>query len=293
MDTVIRQIGHSSGNADKDASLIFIYPTGPGIGRRHVLGEYTLILGRGEDCDLQVRDNSVSRRHARIDRSAQGYTILDMKSSNGTYINNVQVSVEKPSLLQDGDYLRIGDCIFRFLSSGNVEAEYHEEIYRLTILDPLTQIHNKRYLLEFLDREVLRTVRHSRPLSLVMFDLDYFKSINDQHGHLAGDYVLREVASCVQKAVRREDLLARYGGEEFAMVLVETRLKEAIHVAERIRGMVQKYHFQFESKQLSPTISLGVAECPLDSHGSVNALIQKADENLYKAKQNGRNRVVG
>src|SRR5262249_43190695 len=151
--------------------------------------------------------------------SPGGVTVADLGSTNGTFLNDALVA---RAPLKDGDYLRVGNCIYRFLAGGNVEADYHEEIYRLTITDGLTQTHNKRYLLEFLDRELARSQRHTRPLSLVLFDIDRFKAINDELGHLAGDHVLRELAACVKAAVRREELFARYGGEEFAVVLPET-----------------------------------------------------------------------
>jgi diguanylate cyclase (GGDEF)-like protein len=276
----------------RDACLIFIYPTGSGIGQRHILGDNPIILGRGEDCDLRVVDNSVSRRHARIEPTNTGYYVLDMQSTNGTFVNDNSANDGNALLLHDGDYLRIGNCIFRFLAGGNVEAEYHEEIYRLTIIDALTQIHNNRYLMDFLEREVLRSTRHARPLSLLIFDLDRFKSINDQYGHLGGDFVLREIAICIRKTIRREDLFARYGGEEFAVVLVETNREQAMEAAERIRTLVEKHTFRFEDKSFHLTISIGIAECPLDGTANVHDLIREADENLYKAKHKGRNCVV-
>ncbi len=112
------------------------------------------MLGRGNDCDIRINDHSVSRRHARIQPGADGYYAVDLQSTNGTFVNDVPASICK---LKDGDYLRVGNCIYRFLAGGNVEAEYHEEIYRLTIIDALTETHNKRYLLEFLDRELSRS----------------------------------------------------------------------------------------------------------------------------------------
>src|SRR5262249_1351413 len=160
--------------------------------------------------------------------------------------------------LKDGDYLRIGNWIFRYLAGGNIESEYHEEIYRLTIIDALTGIHNKRFLLEFLDRELARSARHQRPLALVMFDLDRFKAINDQLGHLGGDYALRELTNCVKEAVRREELFARYGGEEFVIVLPETTLEGAADLAERVRRLVEQHPFQYEQITFQITISLGV-----------------------------------
>ena len=194
--------------------------------------------------------------------------------------------------LKDGDYLRVGNCIYRFLAGGNVEAEYHEEIYRLTIIDALTDIHNKRYLLEFLDRELSRSARYGRPLALIMIDLDHFKSINEELGHLGGDFTLREVASCVKGNVRKEELFARYGGEEFAIVLPETTLEGASAVAERIRSQVEQHCFQYEGKAYPVTISVGVAATTGENALTPNELINKADEKLFQAKHEGRNRVV-
>src|SRR6516225_3814084 len=188
----------------RDACLVHIYPTGPGMGSRYSLSDLPLVIGRGNDCDICINDHSVSRRHARIQPNADDYYAVDLQSTNGTYVNNVPASMYK---LKDGDYLRVGNCIYRFLTGGNVEAEYHEEIYRLTIFDALTDTHNKRYLLEFLDRELSRSARYSRPLCLIMFDIDRFKSINDELGHLGGDFTLREVAACIKGNVRKEELL--------------------------------------------------------------------------------------
>jgi diguanylate cyclase (GGDEF)-like protein len=195
-------------------------------------------------------------------------------------------------LLQDGDYLRVGNCIYRYLAGGNIEAEYHEEIYRLTILDGLTQIHNQRYLTEFLEREVIRSQRHARPLSVLMFDIDKFKSINDSFGHLCGDFVLRELADIIRTSVRKEDLFARYGGEEFVLVLVETNLEEGVGVAERIRSTVACHQFRFESTPVKLTISIGVATTTGDMNMTPSHLLRTADENLYQAKRTGRNKVV-
>jgi diguanylate cyclase (GGDEF)-like protein len=280
-------------STNREACLVHIYPTGPLMGIRHVLGEKPIILGRGEDCDIRILDNSVSRRHARVENLTDGFYVLDMQSTNGTFVNDQPSKDGNPILLKDGDYLRVGNCIYRYLAGGNVEAEYHEEIYRLTIIDALTQIYNQRYLMEFLEREVLRTSRHARPLSLVMLDIDRFKTINDEMGHLVGDYTLRELAAVVRKLVRREDLFARYGGEEFIVVLVETNLNQALEAAERIRVQVEKHRFQFEQQGFHLSISLGVAECSSDGTATPLELIKQADAKLYEAKRTGRNRVVG
>jgi diguanylate cyclase (GGDEF)-like protein len=273
----------------RDACLVHIYPTGPGMATRYPLGNTPLIIGRGSDCDIRINDHSVSRRHARVQPGAEGPYVVDLQSTNGTFVNDTPASMYR---LKDGDYLRVGNCIYRFLAGGNVEAEYHEEIYRLTIIDGLTEIHNKRYLVEFLDRELARSARYHRPLSLILFDIDLFKAVNDAHGHLGGDYTLRELATRIKSVIRKEELFARYGGEEFVIVLPESTLEAATIVGERVRSMVENTALQFDSKSFSITISLGVA-CTLgDATLTPTELIRQADEKLYEAKRAGRNRVV-
>jgi len=273
-----------------DACLVHIYPSGPTRGRRYPLSSDAVVLGRSDAAGIQVQDNSCSRNHARIEPTPAGFYLTDTKSLNGTFVNDQPT--RGAYLLQDGDYIRIGNAIYRFLAGGNIEAEYHEEIYRLTIIDGLTQIHNHRYLVEFLDREVARSQRHQRPLSVVMFDLDKFKAVNDQFGHLCGDYVLRELSNRIRHSVRREDLFARYGGEEFTLVLVETNKDQALEVAERLRQGVADKPFWFESMPIPVTVSLGLACLEDGDPVTADHLLKKADENLYKAKRAGRNRVV-
>jgi diguanylate cyclase (GGDEF)-like protein len=275
--------------SQRQACLVNIYPTGRGMGQRYPLGEVPIVLGRGQDCDVQIDENSVSRRHARIQPASDAYYAYDLQSTNGTYVN--EEAIEKAPL-NDGDYLRIGNCIYRFLAGGNVESEYHEEIYRLTIRDGLTDLHNKRYLLEFLDRELARSARHTRPLALLIFDIDRFKEVNDSLGHLGGDYALRELSALVRRGIRKEELFARYGGEEFAIVLPEATCEEATAIAERIRESVASESFEYEGNKFRLTISLGVAATVGDDSMTPEELIRQADERLYQAKRDGRNRVV-
>ncbi len=289
LQTVKKDLPHNaSGNARRDAILVHIYPTGQEIGTRYVVGAKPLFLGRGENCDIRINDGSVSRRHASVQLTESGCAVTDLGSLNGTFLNDTPVSA---AVLSDGDYLRVGNCIYRFLTSGNVEAEYHEEIYRLTIIDALTETHNKRYFLEFLDRELSRSKRHGRPLALVMIDIDHFKSINDRLTHLAGDVVLRELSTRIRAKVRKEELFARYGGEEFAVVLPETTCEDAVSFAERIREEIAGRPFEYDGESFSVTISLGVASTI--GHVAITPLelIEGADRALYRAKHEGRNRV--
>jgi diguanylate cyclase (GGDEF)-like protein len=289
-ETWVTVPGRMPAVAGREACLVHIYPTGPGMGTRYTLGDTPLVIGRGNDADIRINDNSVSRRHARIQPGADGYYAIDLQSTNGTFVNDTPASMYK---LNDGDYLRVGNCIYRFLAGGNVEADYHEEIYRLTIVDGLTEIHNKRYLLEFLDRELARSARYRRPLAVLLFDIDHFKAINDQTGHLGGDFTLRELALRVKGGIRKEELFARYGGEEFAVVLPETTRDGAIHIAERIRGLVEAQPFTYEGRNYPLTVSIGVATTNGEEEElTPTELLRRADERLYQAKRDGRNRVA-
>jgi len=273
-----------------EACLVHIYPSGPDMGRRHPLRPGRTTIGRGETAGVRVQDNSVSRTHAIVESNTEGCYVIDQKSLNGTHVNDRPVNGAHQ--LVDGDYVRIGNAIFRYLEGGNIEAEYHEELHRLAIVDGLTQLHNRRYLLDFLDRELARARRHERPLSVLMFDIDKFKSINDTHGHLCGDAVLRDLSNCLRPTIRREDLLARYGGEEFCVVLVETDHTQAVGAGERIRRAVEGTIFEFEGERFPVTVSVGAATVGT-KHESPDDLLQAADARLYEAKRTGRNKVVG
>jgi diguanylate cyclase (GGDEF)-like protein len=288
LQTIRSEPPSPEGEARRDAILVQIYPTGPEMGTRYSLGGAPLIVGRGETSDIRVNDHSVSRRHAVVQACEGGWAITDLGSTNGIFVNDEAAAT---AVLDDGDYVRIGNCLFRFLTGGNVEAEYHEEIYRLTIIDGLTEVFNKRYLLEFLDRELARSARYRRPVSLVLFDIDHFKRVNDDLGHLAGDAVLRELAACVKERVRKEELFARYGGEEFVVVLPETPCEDAVAFAERIREAVSARRFVYDGEVVPVTISLGVAGTLGQECYTPQELILRADKALYRAKNEGRDCV--
>ena len=271
-------------------SPMLVVISGRPLGKSFYLQKEQMVLGRDLTADISIGETAISRRHTEFSVVPEGVNCKDLGSTNGTFVNDKQL--EDASILQDGDYLRVGNCLYRYLTGGNIEAEYHEEIYRLTIQDGLTRIHNQRALTEFLDREVARSQRHKRPLSVLMFDIDKFKTINDTHGHLCGDFVLRELATCIRDTVRKEDMFARYGGEEFCMVLVETEPAEALAAGERVRSTIEKHPFRFEATPIKLTVSVGVATTTGDTVLTPAELLRQADDKLYQAKRGGRNRVV-
>ena len=270
--------------------LVKIYPPGSA-GGLLTFPDKTFMIGRGTECNLDIEDSAVSRRHAAIEKGNNGaFIIIDLGSTNGTYVNDVRITRHE---LKDGDMVRIGSHIMKFLSSANIEAQFHETIYSMMVSDGLTGIHNRRFFLESLERELARSQRHRRPLALVVFDIDHFKSINDTHGHLAGDAVLRELAHRIQSAIRKDEVFARYGGEEFVVILPEATRDKAMIFADRLRGIIADRSFDVNSISINVTISLGVSCIMGEPDVNASTLIARADQNLYSAKQAGRNRVQG
>jgi diguanylate cyclase (GGDEF)-like protein len=286
--TQITELATGPGGARPgDACIVVIY--GSELGRRVQLGAAPFEIGRSSSNDLFIDQESISRHHARISFDGSAYWVSDLGSTNGTYVNDDLISEHR---LRDGDQVRVGRSILKFMTGENVEVHYHEEIYRLMTVDGLTQIFNRRYFNEALEREVNRSKRYERVLSLIAFDLDHFKSINDTYGHLMGDSVLRLVSSAVKPRLRREDIFARTGGEEFAVLLPEIGMDGALITAEKVRAIVHAASLKHEQELIRVTVSLGVATL-LPDEASPEALYERADERLYEAKQGGRNRVAG
>ena len=273
-----------------DACLVNLHPPGPDIGRRTPLLSPQYIVGRDSEAGFVVSRSSVSRQHARLYIDDTGnWWVEDLNSTNGTFVNESRI---KNTQLADSDQVRFGDAIYKFLSGSNIESAYHEAIHNMAIQDGMTGIHNKRYFTEFLEREIAVCSRHGHPLTLVMFDVDHFKKVNDGHGHLAGDAVLKELAARIRPRIRREDLFARYGGEEFACVLPSTALSGGIVFAEHLRTLIAERPCTFENLVIPFTISLGVTTLHRETGVDTVGLIKRADETLFAAKRGGRNRVV-
>ncbi len=272
--------------------LVILYPPTAGLGQRiEIPPGMSVIIGRSAECQFQINDDSVSRRHAQVVNEGNGtFLVKDLGSTNGTHVNDRPIGQART--LKNGDRLRVGTVLLKFLSGNDIEADYHNDVYRLTISDALTETYNKRYLMENLEREIEKARRSQRVLSFVMLDIDKFKLLNDTYGHLVGDLVLREVARRIATTVRKGEVFARYGGEEFSVILPETPLAGAVEFAERARAVVAASPFEAEGNRIPVTISLGVAEFGFPfPEIKVEKLIEMADEKLYEAKAAGRNCV--
>ncbi len=278
-------------NEDKPPCIVFIHPAGPLMGVRFVLEAPSYLLGRDANADIRIDSPTVSRIHARITRNARGWVISDEGSTNGVLINHRKKRTRH--LLMDRDVVTLGDTSFKFLSGNNVEAAYHAEVYRLTIMDALTQVHNRRHFFDCLEREISSTRRHKTPLSVIMMDLDHFKKINDTHGHLVGDQLLKAVADRIRPNIRREDIFARYGGEEFAILLVHTPHENALQFATKIHRLIGGTPFVIGGKKIPLTVSIGVTTYLGKRQTDVETIVAQADRNLYRAKERGRDQVVG
>ena len=166
----------------------------------------------------------------------------------------------------------------------------NQQLETLSITDSLTGLYNRKKLNEILADQLARYKRHHHTFAVLLLDIDHFKALNDSHGHLAGDQVLKSVAKTLSHSIRSVDYAARYGGEEFVIVLPETSTSTAQELAERIRAQIQSDSYQFNDQSLKVTLSIGVAGIR-DSDETADAVIARADQMLYEAKRAGRNQV--
>lgn len=274
---------------------VFTVTSGLDAGRVLTIPKGAMIsFGRSGECTYPFEDPSLSREHAIVMRVGNDYTIKDGGSTNGTFVNDARVNA---AVLKDGDRVQLGlHTMLRFALVSAAEEEALRRVYEAAIKDGLTGVYNRKYLEERIISELAFATRHQTILSIVIIDVDHFKKVNDTHGHLAGDAVLRKVASVFGTGLRPEDVVARYGGEEFVVVLRGTPLAEAAVAADRLRREVEGSSIVFDGKEIRVTSSAGVAcsteVAPGDGPTMKAALLGAADARLYQAKSTGRNRVV-
>ncbi|MFZ4712313.1 MAG: diguanylate cyclase [Bacteriovoracaceae bacterium] len=249
-------------------------------------GEMT--AGRSADNNIPLEFEGISRKHIKL-TIAESVVLTDLESRNGTFLNNSKI--ESPQELKKGDIIKVGSVALKFLPKGDPERLAYDQLHMQANTDGLTKCFNKTYFNINNDLEVKKSKITGNPLTLILFDLDHFKKLNDNFGHDAGDFVLKEMANVIRSGgVRDGDIFARYGGEEFVVLLPKTNLKQGFEIAERLRKLVETHQFIYDNKRLPVTASIGVA----DYRAGVNTgtdLFKRADTAVYKSKEGGRNQV--
>lgn len=274
--------------------------SGRELGKRYPLEGMEVTIGRGIQSNIVIDEQSVSRQHARITllTEADSISVEDLGSSNGTYINDKKVT--EPTEVRDQDVLRLGTVLLKFFAQDNIDSIIQDKIYRMATIDGGTQIFNKKYLLESLDREFRFSRNYNKDFSIIYYDLDHFTAVNTNYGHNAGDDVLREGAAIVKKTIRKDDIFGRFGGEEFVILLPDTAIKLASELGERVRKSMEDYIFKLtyaddkggqHKANHKQTVSVGVSQLN-DSMPTPKDLLEDADKKLYHSKQTGRNKVT-
>ncbi len=278
---------------DKERHAALIVLRGSEIGRDFRLRKSAMIIGRGESVHIRLPDDRASRKHAEVDFHGTDpgghpiYKLRDLKSTNRTFVEGSEIDSVH---LRDGDKIQVGDTILKFVVLDAIEAKFHAEVRDRISYDQLTGLLTKESLYVAFEQELERCLKYEMPLSVLMMDLDRFKSVNDTHGHLMGSHVLAEVGGIIRHCIRNADVSARYGGEEFISYLAETDQAGAHMAAERIRKSIEEHTFVLDDVSIGVNISIGVSTAP--QHGTtLKELVGKADAALYKAKETGRNRV--
>jgi two-component system cell cycle response regulator len=275
---------------EQEACLIII--RGSPQGHRFFITQDEMTIGRDPSADISVSDQSISRKHAKVIKKDGKVHLTDLGSSNGTLVNDKKVGANETVILAKEDMLKLGNSIFKFLPAGELEILFYGNLGSAAHTDPMTRIYNKGYLMEALEAEFKRAKALHTDLSVLFFDLDHFKKVNDTYGHDAGDYVLKEFANIIRTGyLRPKDIFARYGGEEFCVLLTNTSAKAAQDTAEKMRAAIETHAFIYEGKRIPVTTSMGVSELN-STVESAQGLMKAADKALYAAKTAGRNRVV-
>ncbi len=250
------------------------------------------VIGRAIESNVFIDDKSLSRSHARIDIKGNNVYVVDLGSTNKTIVNGQVLPPMVLCELKNNDQIKTGNVIFKFLETGNIEGLTTQMLFEKANRDALTGAYSKGALLEKGPEAIKRSEVLNEPLSVIVFDIDFFKKINDSHGHPCGDYVLKDLARVVStKLIRSNDFFARYGGEEFVLILSGTPDKVAAEIAERIRTTIQNHEFKFDSKIIPVTVSVGLtSKQPSDSQWQF--IFDRVDKALYTSKQTGRNKVT-
>jgi two-component system cell cycle response regulator len=277
----------SGGKRDR-AYLVVL--AGSSVGEMYKIESEKTVIGRGQKAQIRLLDDGISREHAQLLLQGERVVLQDLGSTNGTYCNGLKVDKKE---LVDGDKILVGSTtILKFTYHDNLDEIFQKQMYESALRDGLTKAFNKKYFTDRLESEFTFATRHTSPLTLVLFDIDHFKRVNDTHGHPAGDHVLSEIATLLAGSLRAEDVFARYGGEEFGVICRGSDLAQGSIVGERLRKAVEGHRFLYEGTHIPVTISVGVAGLPDAAVRDAAELVGLADQALYKSKHAGRNRIT-
>ncbi len=288
--TQIAKLIRNSDETDTPMDPCLTQLSGHGSGQVFNLRDKVVTIGRDPACIIWVEDPHISRTHATLINKDETTVITDMESTNGIFVNGTKVQEHS---LSNGDRVLIGTRLhFKFSMEFADYQIVQNQKYQQANYDSLTKLYNKRFFIDLLSREFSFSRRNKQPLSLLMMDIDYFKKINDSYGHLAGDQVLSQLGHLLKKELRHENVACRYGGEEFAVILRHANPTAAETVAERIRSRIEQLTVSYMNHYLKLTVSIGVSTYEHCNFETYEELINSADEQLYEAKHNGRNRVI-
>lgn len=271
-------------NMRPGARLVVIH--GANLGKTVELIDKPVTIGRAPVCSMQIEHRSVSRLHCEVWPEGDRFFVRDLGSTNSTVINDGQIELCE---LKDGDQIKVGEIVIKFLRRESLEDRYLQAMVEMATVDSLTQLPNRRVWREALEAEVARAA-HGAPLSLAFVDLDHFKRINDELGHLAGDEVLKAVAKEIRQSVRADQVAGRLGGEEFAIILPNMPLASAVRFSEALREAVEALRVSLPTGARRITTSVGVVQWLPGMQTSAD-FMRAADAELFRAKAEGRNRV--
>jgi diguanylate cyclase (GGDEF)-like protein len=285
--TVLGSVREVSVDHD-DLEPYLVILSGQDQGRQYRLSRQFNTFGRTRDVHIMIADAKISRKHGVFIIHPDGIILKDFQSTNGCYVNDIRVERQ---VIELTSRIRAGNTLMKIEYKKASEVESEIDLYKAANIDALTNIPNRRAFMIRAQEEFSFSKRNNYYLTIIMCDVDHFKRINDNFGHPAGDQVLKKLAKFLQAQMRKEDMLSRYGGEEFIMLLRDTNANSASRWAERVREKVGQINFSVQNKNISATLSIGVCSKNGGEITSLNAIIKEADDALYLAKNNGRNRV--
>jgi len=288
----VKPIHSKNGKSSLNFMITIVQGSDIDFGKIYSFPGETICIGRDRNNEIQLDDPKVSKKHCEISAiktdDFEQFIIKDLDSTNGTYVNGQSISQR---ILSTGDKIKLGETVICFNYKDEIEEEYHAKLFTFAAVDSLTNLYNRRYILNEMENQFKIARRNNRLFSLIIIDIDDFKLINDTFGHQAGDEFLRQTASTINHALREQDICGRFGGEEFLIILPETDIEGAFQLANRIRKRIEESELLHNGNSIKATISAGVSR--FDSRiDSTKTLFEMADHALYDAKYSGKNKVI-